>query len=86
MCQRTDAINLSSLIADGLKVRNLYINGIFFGNECGNSKLELSIDREMLFVYTEDEYVTVAKLPVSTIYMMKFGIDDTEFQIYPLDE
>ena len=87
MCKRTDCLSLSSFMSNSrLKVKNLSINGIYFGDECSNSKLELSTDREMLFIYTEDEYVNVAKVPVSTINIMKFGIDDTEFTFYPLDE
>lgn len=80
--QRTYLSSLSSLCKDGIKVAKLSINGIHFGDEKGFSKLELSTDREYLFIFTEDEYVSVAKMLTKDIQIIKFMIDDDEFQLY----
>ena len=81
--KKTSCTTLSSLIGNGLTVKTLSINGIYFGSETGKSKLELSNDRTYLFIYTEDEYVSVAKMPISNINNVKFGIDDDGFELYP---
>ena len=83
MMRKTSCTSLSAIIGDGLKVKKLSINGIFFGDENGFSKLELSKDRSYLFIYTEDGFVSVAKMPISGVQLIKFGIDDDEFELYP---
>lgn len=83
ICRKTTCISLANLIADGLRVSELSINGILFGDANSNAKLELSTDRQMLFIYTEDGYISVAKTPINNIQMVKFMINDDEFEIYP---
>lgn len=81
--RRTSLTSFSAIIGDGLKVKKLSINGIFFGDETGGAKLELSNDRTYLFIYTEDEFVSVAKMPIDGVKLIKFAIDDDEFELYP---
>lgn len=65
-------VRLSNIIGLKNEVTNLIINGIHFGDENLNATVELSLDNEVLTIYTENEFVSVAKMATENIQMMSF--------------
>lgn len=63
---------LSSVIGLKNEVQKLEINGIHFGDANLNATVELSLDNEVLTIYTEDEFVSVAKMATKNIHIMSF--------------
>lgn len=61
ICKKT---SLFDVIGCETTVSNLEINNISFGDENGNSRLEISLNRTFLHIYTEDKYVCVAKMEI----------------------
>ena len=73
--------SLFDIIGNEAKVSCLSINNIHFGDANGNAKLEFSSDREFLKIYTEDQYVCVAKMDVQDIQRIDFTINQENYTL-----
>ena len=73
--------SLFDIIGNGTQVTCLSINNIHFGDANGNSRLEISSDREFLKIYTEDDYVSVAKMNIEDISRIDFSINQTNYTL-----
>lgn len=67
-----DDVRLSSIIGLKNEVQKLIVNNIHFGDENLNATVELSLDNEVLTIYTENEYLSVAKMATEDIKVMSF--------------
>ena len=73
--------SLFDIIGHNAKVTCLTINNIHFGDANGNSKLEISSDREFLKIYTEDEYIAIAKMNIEDIERIDFSINRQNYTL-----
>ena len=76
-CSIQKKASLFDIIGNEATVICLSINDIHFGDANGNSKLEISSDKQHLKIYTEDEYICVAKMEIQDIKKVDFGINDS---------
>ena len=67
---------LFDIIGHSQEVTCLHINKIAFGDANGDARLEISADRTFLKIYTEDDFVSVGKIPIEDIDSIKFGTID----------
>ena len=65
-------IELVTIIGYSSDVSNLQINDVLFGDAKGNSRIDLSMDRQVLSIYTEDSYIATAKILVDNIDVISF--------------
>lgn len=85
-CTIQKKASLFDIIGNDAKVSCLRINEIAFGDANGNSRLEISSDREYLKIYTEDNYVSVAKMNIEDIKRIDFTIQENNvLQNYTLE-
>lgn len=85
ICQKESTeygVELENIIGNSSDVSNLRINDVLFGDEKGNSRIELSIGRDVLSIYTEDDYVCVAKILVDNIDIIQFKKCEEFFTLY----
>lgn len=73
---------LRSIIGNSSDVSNLKINDVLFGDRNGNARIELSIDGQCLSIYTEDNYISVAKILVDNIDIIEFKMCEELFTLY----
>lgn len=74
-------VSLFDIIGNENTVSCLSINNIHFGDANGNTKLEFSSDRKFLKIYTEDQYVCVAKMDVQDIQKIDFAINQENYTL-----
>lgn len=65
--------SLFDIVGHSQEVTCLHINKLAFGDANGNARLEISSDRTFLKIYTEDDFVSVAKIPIEDIDSIEFG-------------
>lgn len=75
-------IELVSIIGHSSDVSNLRINDVLFGDDKGNARIDLSMDRQVLSIYTEDDYISVAKILVDNIDIISFKKCEEVFTLY----
>ena len=80
-CMICKKASLFDVIGCKTTVSTLEINNISFGDENGNSRLEISSDRTFLYIYTEDKYVCVAKMEIQDIREIHFTIDKQNYTL-----
>lgn len=80
-CLVQKKVSLFDIIGNETKVSCLSINDIHFGDANGNTRLEFSSDREFLKIYTENQYVCVAKMNVQDIQRIDFTINQTNYTL-----
>ena len=73
--------SLFDIIGNEATVSCLSINNIHFGDANGNTRLEFSSDREFLKIYTEDQYVCVAKMDIQDIQRIDFTINQENYTL-----
>ena len=73
-CKVEKECELFDIIGHSQEVTCLHINKISFGDANGNARLEISSDKRFLKIYTEDDFVSVAKMPIEDIDSIDFGI------------
>lgn len=81
-CVTKSEKSLFDVIGHSAQVTCLKINNIAFGDANGNSKLEISSDREFLKIYTEDEYISVGKMQIKDIQTIDFGMDGISYTLW----
>ena len=83
ICEKTEyGIELKEIIGNSSVVTNLRINDVLFGSANGDARIELSGDRQFLFIYTEDDYVSVAKILIDNIDIISFEMCEKLFTLY----
>lgn len=80
-CMICKKASLFDVIGCETIVSTLEINNISFGDENGNSRLEISSDRTFLHIYTEDKYVCVAKMEIQDIREIHFTIGKQNYTL-----
>lgn len=75
-CKVEKECQLYDIIGDSQEVTCLHINKISFGDANGNARLEISKNGKFLHIYTEDDFVSVAKMQIKNIYSIGFGMVD----------
>ena len=80
-CLVQKKVSLFDIIGNETTVSCLSINDIHFGDANGNTRLEFSSDREFLKIYTEDQYVCVAKMNVQDIQRIDFTINQENYTL-----
>lgn len=73
--------SLFDIIGNDTKVSLLIVNNIQISDANGNARLEFSQDREFLKIYTEDEYVCVAKINVQDIQKIYFKRNEENYTL-----
>lgn len=80
-CTTQQKASLFDIIGSEAIVSSLEINNISFGDDKGNSRLEISSDRTFLHIYTEDNYVCVAKMEIQDIREIHFTINKKNYTL-----
>ena len=80
-CLVQKKVSLFDIIGDNTEVSLLVVNSIHIGDANGNARLEFSSDRKFLKIYTEDQYVCVAKMDVQDIQRIDFTINQENYTL-----
>ena len=80
-CLVQKKVSLFDIIGDNTEVSLLVVNSIHIGDANGNARLEFSSDRQFLKIYTEDQYVCVAKMDVQDIQRIDFTINQENYTL-----
>ena len=83
-CTTQQKASLSDVIMEfnnEATVYNLEINNILFGDAKGQSQLQISPDRTFLKVFTENEYICVAKMEIQDIKEIHFTKNNKNYTL-----
>lgn len=80
-CSIQKNASLFDIIGYDAEVTCLTINNINFGDSNGHSKLEISLDKLFLKIYTEDEYISVAKMHIEDIEEISFSLNQQNYTL-----
>ena len=80
-CLVQKKVSLFDIIGNNTEVSLLVVNDIHIGDANGNARLEFSSDRQFLKIYTEDQYVCVAKMDVQDIKRIDFTINQENYTL-----
>ena len=83
-CTTQQKASLSDVIMEfnnEATVYNLEINNILFGDAKSQSQLQISPDRTFLKVFTENEYICVAKMEIQDIKEIHFTKNNKNYTL-----